>query len=218
MKKFPVSLLCGIAVIVATIILYFTILGNVVLEAIHFIALVAIVLAETVTTIYSLLVKGSPRKLAAVGLTALLVPFAVVLSIVYIINFPRGYGAYLGWYFAASIIVHAIALILVVFDSRKTHEDEQLQKAKSNMLYLRKLVKCIMIEDAAKSYEKRLYAIEEKLRFGNDCVIAPDDEELSGLLLELQQNIGEKDFDAEGTLTRIEKMVQRRTITFSRTV
>lgn len=218
MKKFPISLLCGIAVIVATIILYFTILGNVVLEAIHFIALVAIVLSEAITTVYALFAKGSPRRVAATGLTAILIPFAVVLSVVYIISFPRGYGAYIGWYFGVSVIIHAIALVLVFFDSRKTHEDEQLQKAKNNMLYLRKLVKCIMLEEAAEDYRERLSAIEEKMQYGNDCVIAPDDETLCGLLLELQSNIGKPDFNVDELLAQIEKLVQRRTISLSRTV
>ena len=218
MKKFPISLLCGIAVIVATIILYFTILGNIVLEAIHFIALVAVVLSEGITILYALLAKGSPRRVAATVLSAILVPFSIVLSVIYITNFPAGYGAYLGWYFAAAVIINVMALVLVFFDTRKENENAQIQSAKDNMLYLRKIVKCIMIEDASSTYGKRLYALEEKLRFSNDCVIAPEDETLRNLLLELQENIGSADYDADRLLTEIENMVHRRTITCSRTV
>ena len=65
MKKFPAVLIGGLAVMLLTIVLYFTILSNIILTAIHFISLVAILLSEGITTFYLWRAKGSPRGIAA---------------------------------------------------------------------------------------------------------------------------------------------------------
>lgn len=218
MKKLPISLLCGIAVILLTVILFFTILGNTVLEAIHLISLVAIVLAEIVTTVYAVCAKANPRGVAAAVVSSFMIPASLVLSVVYIANFPIGYGAYLGWYCAGTVLVNALALILLGFDGRKSEENAQFQTAKDNMLHLRKLVKCVMAEPAAKPFEARLRALEEALHFSNDSVIVPVDETICQLLLQLQQNISDPDFDAQAHLEKLEKTVQTRTIMTSKTV
>ena len=216
MKRFPISLICGISVIVVTILLYFTILGNVILEAIHFIALVAIVLAEVVTTAYAAFANGSPRKVAAAVVSAVMIPAAVTLSAVYIVSFPSGYGAYLGWYFAGMFVVNAIALILVHFDSNKTEEDDSLQAAKENMLNMRKLVKCVMQDQAAKPYLTRLRGIEEALHFSNDNVIVAADAEIQNMILLVQEYIADENYDIPGLLDKIENAVKTRTIMTSR--
>ena len=212
MKKFPATLLCGLAAMLLTIVLYFTILGNIVLTAIHFICLIAILISEALTTLYAWKCKGSPRKLAAAVVSALLVPYAIVLSVVYIINFPEGYGTYIGWYVAGVLVVNILAFILMRFDNTKAAENTQLQDAKGNMLKLRKLVKCIMADPAAKSYEARLYALEEKLHFSNDAVIVPEDADIRALLLQLQENIADPEFDHAQLLDKLEKLVDRRKI------
>ena len=140
MKKFPISLLCGLAAIVLTVVLYFTILGNAVLQAIHFVTLFTVVLSEIITTAYAVAAKGKPRKVAAAVVTAVMIPASVWLSVVYITGFPTKYGAYLGWYFAGTLAVNALAMILLWFDSGKSEENAQFQKAKDNMLYMRKVV------------------------------------------------------------------------------
>ena len=88
MKKIPVSLLCGAAAVVITIVAFFTIFNNIVLQAIHFISLVAIVFAEIITTVYAMFSAGNPRKVGAAVVSAFMIPFAAVLSVVYISNFP----------------------------------------------------------------------------------------------------------------------------------
>lgn len=218
MKKFPVSLLCGIASILLTIVLYFTVLGNVVLEIIHFVTLSAVVLAEVITTLYAIHAKGNPRKVAATVVSALMIPISVWLSFVYILNFPNNYGTYLGWYFAGTIAVNALALILLLFDSNKSKENVQFQAAKSNILYMRKLVKCIMTDPATKSYETKLRIIEEKLHFTNDSVSVPEDAEILQMLDQLQQNIKNPDFDTAALLEKIEQTITKRTIMTSHNV
>jgi hypothetical protein len=218
MKKFSTVLLCGIAVMLLTIVLYFTVLGNIVLAAIHFISLMAILLAEAVTTTYAFFAKGSPRRIAAAGISGIMIPFAVVLSGVYIVNFPNGYGSYIGWYCVGSIAVNLLGFVLVRFDSNKCSENTVLQNAKSNMLYLRKLLKCILADPAAKPYEDKLRRLEEKLQFSNDCVIAAEDESIRLLLLQLQESIAGAESDCEHILQELEKSVDQRSIMTSRNV
>ena len=218
MKKFSAVLLCGLAAMLLTVVLYFTILGNVLLTAIHFIALVAILLAEAVTTAYAYFAKGSPRRIGAAVISGIMIPFAAILSVVYIVNFPKGYGTYIGWYCAGTLLVNLLGFILVRFDSKKNDEDATLQNAKNNMLSLRKLVMCILADPAAKRYADKLRSLEEKLHFSNDCVIAAEDDNIRQMLLQLQQNITDPEFDCEQLLQKIERMIDQRKIMVSRNV
>ncbi len=218
MRKGVSVLLCGLAAILLTVVLYLTIVGTGVWGAIHFISLCAIVLAEAATTAYAYLAKGSPRKVAAAVLSGLMIPYSAILSGVYIVNFPWGYGTYLGLYFAGAIVVHALCLILVLFDSRKREEDNRLQAAKGNMLGLRKIVKCILADPASQPWEKQLRALEEKLHFSNDGVFSADDEKIRLLLIQLQENIADSDFDVAQMLETIEKAIDIRNIMVSRNV
>lgn len=212
MKKFPGVLVGGIAAMLLTVVLFFTILGNIILTAIHFITLVAILVAEGVTTGYLYFAKGSPRRLAAALVSAIMIPFSVILSVVYILSFPEGYGTYIGWYVAGTLVVNLFGYILVHFDSRKNDENDSLQAAKNNMLNLRKIVKCIQADVAAKPYDDRLRKLEEKLHFSNDCVISAADENIRSMLLNLQSNIANEDFDAAQMLEQIEKAVDTRNV------
>lgn len=218
MKKVASVLLCALAAIAITVILYLTIFGTGVWGVIHFVTLFAVVLAEIVTAGYACLVDGSPRKVAAVILSAFMIPYSAILSVVYITGFPYGYGTYLGWYFAGTVAVNAICLILLLFDSGKKRENDRLQDAKENMLELRKLVKCIMADPASEPVAEQLRALEEKLHFSNDSVITADDEKIRLLLLQLQENIADPEFDREQLLQKIEKAVTTRSIMTSRNV
>lgn len=216
MKKFSISLLCGLAAMVLTVILYFLILQNILLQVIHFVALVAILLAEGITTFYACSTKGNPRKVAVALFSAIMVPFAIILSVVYIVNFPTGYGAYIGWYCAGAIVVNVIAYILLRFDSSKRAENDTLQNAKENMLGLRKIVKCIMADPAAQAYDKQIRALEEKLHFSNDNVIVEEDENIREMLLQLQKNIEDAEYDADSQIKKIGKAIDLRNILTSR--
>ncbi len=216
MKRFSISLVCGLAAMALTVILYFTILQNVLLQAIHFIALAAILLAEGITTLYVYFAKGSPRKVAAALLSGIMVPFSVILSVVYIVNFPTGYGTYIGWYCAGTIVVNLIGYILVHFDCSKSAENDSFQNAKENMLSLRKIVKCIMADPAAQAYDKQLRALEEKLHFSNDNVVAPGDETIRTLLLQLQENTENAEYDMDEQIKKIEKTIDMRNIMASK--
>lgn len=118
MKKFPISLLCGAATIIVTILLYFVILNSIVWEAIHFITLVGVVIAEAITTAYAFLSKGDPRRVAATVVSALTVPMAILLSVVYIVSFPTGYVTYACLYLVGLIIANVISLILCRFSQQ----------------------------------------------------------------------------------------------------
>ena len=218
MKKFPAVLLCGFAAMLLTVVLYFTILGNILLTAIHFIAIVGILLAEGVTLAYVWFAKGSPRRLAAAVISGLMIPFAAWLSVVYMVNFPEGYGTYIGWYCAGALVVNLLAFIIVRFDFRKNEENVHFQEAKSNMLGLRKLVKCILADPAAQPYAEQLRKLEEKLHFSNDSVIAAEDEKIRLLLLQLQEHIADPEFDSAQLLQKIEKTVEMRSIMTARNV
>lgn len=218
MKKFSTVLLCGLSAMALTVILYFTVLSNALLTAIHFIALIGILLAEGITTAYVYLFKGSPRRIAAAVISGLMIPFATILSVVYIVNFPEGYGTYIGWYCAGTVVVNLLAFVYIQFDSNRATENIPLQNAKSNMLTLRKLVMCIVADPAAKPYEDRLRKLEEKLHFSNDCVIATEDEKIRQLLLQLQDNIADPEFDCESALQKLELTIDQRKIMANRNI
>ena len=218
MKRLPMSLVAGFAVALLTVILFFTIFGNGLLAEIHFISLGAILLAEGVTTVYAWFSKGSPRKVAAAVVSGLMVPYAAILSVVYIVNFPEGYGTYMGLYCAGMVIVNVLAFVLMHFDSGKNAENQRFQEAKSNMLGLRKIVKCIMADPAAQPYVSQLRAMEEKLHFSNDNVIAEEDELIRSLLLQLQDNLENPESDNEQLIKKIEKTIDKRNIITSRNV
>ena len=216
MKKLPISIIGGLVSILVTVILYFTIIGNIFAEMICFVTLLGVILAEGVVTYLACKSKGDPRKFAAANIFAVMVPVAIVLSIVYIANFPEGYGSYLGWYFAIFAIIGLVAVIIGNYGN--SPEKENLRKAKENMLYARKLVKCILLEANAEKYKKELNAIEEKLHFSNDAVITRDDADIQNMLKELQENISDEDFDAKALIEAIDKKIDTRNILAKRTV
>ncbi len=216
MKKIPAVVVCGLAAMLLTVVLYFVILNNVILETIHFIALLAILLAECVTTGYAWAANGSPRKVASAVVSGMMIPYAVVLSVVYIVNFPSGYATYIGWYCAGMVAINLLAFIFTRFDANKSEENDRFQAAKNNMLGLRKIVKCIMADEAAKPYEQQLRALEEKLHFSNDNVIAAEDEDIRQLLQQLQGNVADPEFDSEQMIKKIEKAIDVRNIMTSR--
>lgn len=218
MRKKATPLIIGIATILVTILLYFTIFNNVVLGAIHFISLVAIVLSEIIATAYAYGIGDSPRRLAAVVIVAAMVPVSIALSAIYILCFPLGYATYIALFVVGQIVVNALAFILLHVDWTRERDNNQLQDAKENMRMLRAVVKGIMSDPAAKPYAGRLRALEEELHFSNDAVILQEDADIHQQLLELRDNIAVDGYDVEGKLAKIEKAVKMRKITASTTV
>jgi hypothetical protein len=218
MKKGITVLACGLAAILLTVVMYLITVGTGVWGMIHFLSLFCVILAECVTTIYGWIAQGSPRKLAAAVFSGIMIPFAIALSVVYVVNFPCGYWTYLGWYFAATIVVNTICLLLFFFDSRKREENDSVQAAKGNMLMLRKLVKSIMVIPAAQPYQEELRALEEKLHFSNDCVVCAEDEKIQLLLAQLQEKIQNEDDDCRELLEKIHLLAEQRRIMSSSNV
>lgn len=218
MKKFPVSLLCGIGAVLITILAYFLILQDTFAEVICLVTLLCVILSEIITTAFAYFANGKPRRVTAVVVSAAMIPFSIVLSIIYIINFPEGYLTYLGIYTIALIIVNIFAFILFGFDSQKEAENDNLQAAKSNFMNMRKMVMVIMSDPAAKPYEKSLVALEEKLHFSNDNVITMQDTKISGMLSILQSNISNPDFDVPSYIADINREIDTRNIMTSRNV
>lgn len=212
MKKTPISILCGIATILLTVILYFIILGNIFAEIICFITLIGVILAEIVTTVLAYFAKDNPRRVAAAGLSALMIPVAIILSIVYILNFPNGYSTYLAWYFAAYIVIGIISVIIFNFDSKRDAQNQMLQDAKNNILNMRKIVKLIIAIPGTEQYKEKLNEIEEKLHFSNDSVISEYDEKISGMLTDLKQNITAPEYDTAKAITDICLAIDERNI------
>lgn len=217
MKKKPIALVTGLIVVAVTVIAYFAILSNVVLEAIHFITLAGVVVAELITTAYASTTKGGPRKVAAAGFSALMIPVAVILSVVYIVSFPEGYTSYILWYLVATLVINAISLILLMFNSAKEGENARLQQAKGNVTGMRKQIACILVDPAAEPYKAQLKAIDEKLHYGNDWAVSVEDENIRGLLSQLQDQLSDAQA-AEELLKKLELAVERRSIMMSRTV
>ena len=213
MKKMSISLVSGFAAVLVTILLYVVLLSDELLEAICLITLLGVVLAEVIVTALAYLSKGEPRKVAAAGVSALLIPYAIWLSVVYIANFPYGYGKYLAWYLVGLLVIGTICAILFGFGAQKKEADTALQGAKQHMLGLRNLVKCVMATPASAPYQKELAAIEEKLHFTNDSVVAPQDAMIENLLTNLLNQIADPNADIPALLTQIHQTIDIRTIT-----
>lgn len=213
MKKLPVAAVCGISLMVVTILLYFAFLSNILLQAIHVICLFAILLSEGITTGYACFIHGNPRKLAATVISAGMIPVSVILSFIYVVNFPLGYFTYMGLFLAATLVVNTIAFIVLRFNEHKEIEHASFQDAKAFNMKLRKLVQCIMAEPAAADLRDRLRALEEDLHFCDNSKIYEADQDLYQLLLTLQQNIADPDFSATETLASIEQTLRSRNVT-----
>lgn len=218
MKKMPTSILCGIVAILVTVILYFTIIGNIFAQIICFITLVGVVLAEIVVTILAYRSQGEPRKVAATIATSFMIPISTLLSIIYIVNFPKGYGSYLGYYFSSFASLLLISAIIWKFANNRKNDSEILQNAKNNMLELRKLVKCVMLKQNAANFKKELDEIEEKLHFSNDAVIMEADANIRQMLMDLEKNIDNKDFAVEEHIKAILNEIDRRNIFAKETI
>ncbi len=217
MKKVPISLLCGVAAIIITILLYFAVLTNVVLQVIHFISLVGIVTSEVITIGFAYFSKGCPRKVGAAIVSGLSIPIAAILSVVYIVSFPTGYFSYICWYLAVLISVNLMAVILYNFDSKKDAESVAFQEAKLSMLNMRKIVKLI-IYDAAPELKIDLNELEEKLHYSNDSVIAAQDSTIYGMLVELRENIQNSEYDSKSSIIKISKAIDERNIICNRNI
>lgn len=214
MKKFPNALIGGIALIAVTLLLFFTLVTvtDTTLEAIHIVGLSFILVSEGITTAYACFAMGSPRRKAAVLLSAVMIPGSVFMTFVYSVLFPDSITAFVLLHCVGFILTNLAAFYLMSFDAVSSKDNQQLQDAKGNMLMLRKMVKVVMAEPAAAPYEARLMALEEELHFSNDSVISPNDGNIRQMLLQLQQGVADPTYDVEGQLAQIEKAVQTRKI------
>ncbi len=219
MKKIPISVFVGVLLILITVVLYFVFFGNLFTRTMCLVSMLGVVLAEATTTVLAFFSsKGDPRRVVATVISAGMVPIALTLSLVYSLLFPMAYGKYLAFYFACYLAIGIVVGILWLFQSKRAGQEETFQNAKGQMLKLRKLVTCIMADPAAEQYKKQLRMIEEKLHFSNDGVIVAQDAEILNLLLELQDNISNPEFDVPAHLEKLNKTVDVRTIMASRTV
>ena len=218
MKKLPISLFCGGAAIVATVILYFTVFASVFTQIVHLIALFGVVLAEAITAAFFYCSQGRPRRVAAAIVSAFLIPISMILSVVYVINFPGGYVTYIGLYSACLVIIVAIAGILFKFDDKREKDNAQLQLAKSNVLAMRKYVRSIVLNPAAAPHKDALDELEEKLHFSCDNVVTEQDERIWEQLKELKEKIGEQEFCAEEAIRILVQLVDERRIAAQRNV
>ncbi len=212
MKKVPISIICGITAILITIISYFVIIGNIFAQIICFVTLIGVIIAEAVVTTLAYLSKGEPRKVAATIVSAFMIPISIIFSIIYIIGFPKGYGKYIGSYFSTFAIILIISAIIWKFADNRKNDNKELQNAKTNMLELRKLVKCVMLKENANKFKKELEEIEEKLHFSNDAVITSTDDNIKQMLIELENNIDNDGFDSAEHIKTISNEIDRRNI------
>lgn len=218
MKKAPISIICGIAAVLITVVLYFTMLDNVFEELICIVTLFGIVLAEVVATAFAYFTDGDPRKVLAAVVSVLMVPVSIVLAVIYITAFPYEYLSYLGYYFVFFIALLLVSSVLWRFASSKKEENDLLQVSKEKILYSRRLIKSIMLEPGAQNYKRELSDIDEKLRFSNDSVITEFDAAIQENIIVLSNNINDSSFDVEGMITVISKEIDRRNVFAKKTL
>ncbi len=218
MKKIPISLICGVLLILVTILLYYIIFGNTLFMGIRLLTLIGLVIAEAVTTLLAFFSKGEPRKVAAAFVSSVMIPVALTLSIVYSLVFPLGYATYIAWYFVCYLLTASVVIILWVFQAKRAAQNADFQNAKGQMLRMRKIVTCIMADPAAAPYKKQLREIEEKLHFTNDGVVAAQDTEICSMLLDLQDNVSNAEYDVPAQIEKLKKLIDVRTVMTSTTL
>lgn len=212
MKKSPIVLVCGLAAILLTVILFLIIAGNPFETTMSAICLSAIVLSEGITTAYLWCINGNPRKLAAAVVSFVMIPYSVILSVLYLANCSERYDTFIGWYCAVAIVVNVLCLILIGFDSKKSGADTRVQEAKTNMNELRKILKCILADPGAQAYVEQLKVLEEKLDYSRDYVVTTEDARIRMMLLQLQERISDPNFDGKPMIQQIQKSIDTRNI------
>lgn len=216
MKKFPITLLYSVVAVAVTVILFFLILVDVDKEEMHYMALGGVVLAELITAAYAIFTKGSPRRLAAVTVSVIMIPLALILGIIYVAEFPDAFGTFIGWYSVLTLLINVTALALMLMDGGSRSQNKQQQAARDNVTHLRKLLKCVMLEPAAGPYRMRLRKLDDDLHYTNNSVYVAEDENIRAMLLQLQTGINGPADQVEAQLASLERAVQRRTIMTSR--
>ncbi len=98
------------------------------------------------------------------------------------------------------------------FFGKRAAKEAYFQDAKANMLALRKVVQLTMLDPSAKQYKVDLNRLEEKLHFSNDSVITAQDETIYGLLVELQNNIANPNFDVKAAIAQINYTIDTRNV------
>lgn len=212
MKKSPIALVCGLAAILLTVVLFLLILGNPFQTAMHGICFGGILLAELISLIYALCAHGNPRKVAAAVVSCAMVPYAVILSAMFLAGGSDRCDRLIGWYGVGLIVINALSLTLTCFDAGKSKQNNNLQAAKGNMRSLCKIVRCIMADPAAAAYSTQLRALEDKLEFSKDTVVLAEDERIRLMLLQLKERIADPNFDSKQMLQQIEKAIDTRNI------
>ena len=212
MKKCSVALLYSLVAVAVTVILFFLILVDVDKVAMHYLALSGVVLAELITAAYAVMSQGKPRAVAATTVSAVMIPLAVVLGLIYVANFEDEIGTFLGWYVALTLLVNVTALALLMIDSAKARENAPAQAARGNAEVLRKLIQCVLLEPGSKFYQARLRAMDDQLHFTLGNRYTAEDEAIRQMLIQLQTGINGPADQVEAQLAALEKAIQRRAI------
>lgn len=209
MKKSSGWLIGGI-VMVVTILVFVLTVENLFKIPMGWIALIGLLLLEAATTYFFGSSEGNPKKVGAAVTFLIGTVIAIPISVLFINVFPFAYK----WYIVLYVLIVAMAFIAAYFILRNNAVSEnataELKSAKASMLRSRAAVNAMINSDAGKGYLEILTALDEDLKYSNDAVVSPMDDEIYSSICELSQKIADEGEDVVGRVEKIRNDIKQR--------
>ena len=216
MKRAYTSLIIGGAGLLITGLLYYIVLRDDLGTTINWLSMTGVLLAEVITIVLALFTLGSPRRVAATGVSALGIAAAIALSLIFINSFAEAVVTFVLLYVVFTVGINALSAVLLRYGATQKAANDDLRQAKQSMLNLRKIVQSILADPASADIKADLEKVDEDLRFSNDAVIVPQDKTIYNLLTELLGRLQDPAFDRNLAIANLNRVIRERNIMTNR--
>lgn len=212
MKNKSVALICGALIALVTVALYMLLCNNIFSAAVSRIAVVFTVLSEAVTTVAFAFSGGEPRRVGGAVASLIQTIITIVTSVIFI-GIPfiglmlRPYIAI----YAVTFVISAIMLIVLFnFADTKKAENVRTAAAKMAVIRCRTIVQSMINSDAGREHADKLRLLDEDLRFMDDSVSDPMDEQILSQLEALANGYTADGFPFDSTVAHIRDTIKQR--------
>lgn len=212
MRNRSITYVCGLIAALATAAVFILSCNSIFEIPICWVALIFSVLSEVVTTVAFASANGKPHRVAGAVISLLQTVLTILISIVFInsLALKLMLKTFIGIYVVTFAVV-IIAIIVAYHTSDNTDERKtELSASKSSLLRCRVLVQATMNSEAGKKYYEQLKKLDENIRFMDDGVQSPIDENLFLQLQALSEGCRSDGFDFEASLNRINDTINQR--------
>ena len=195
-----------------TVALYMLLCNNIFSAAVSWIAVVFTVLSEAVTTVAFAFSGGEPRRVGGAIASLIQTIITIVTSVIFI-GIPfiglmlRPYIAI----YAVTFVISAIMLIVLFnFADTKKAENVRTAAAKMAVIRCRTIVQSMINSDAGREHADKLRLLDEDLRFMDDSVSDPMDEQILSQLEALANGYTADGFPFDSTVAHIRDTIKQR--------